>query len=74
MKKLNFKNIDLHHKKILFKWYNLKTVLRSSLKGKKFTSQEHDKWISKQLVSDNIIKMIYLNSTPIGVIRLEKSF
>ena len=72
MKKLNFKNIDLNHKKILFKWYNLKTVLRSSLKGKKFTSQEHDKWISKQLVSDNIIKMIYLNSTPIGVIRLEK--
>ena len=72
MKKIYFKKVDINHKKILFKWYNLKSVLRSSLKGKKFTFQEHNKWISKQLTSDNILKIIYFSKNPIGVIRLEK--
>lgn len=73
MKKLRLKKLNLSHKKILFKWYNLKTVLKNSLKGKKFTISEHDRWFSKQLVSQNIIKVIYVNETPIGVIRLEKN-
>tara|TARA_B100001057_G_scaffold501302_1_gene623602 strand:+ start:18896 stop:19348 length:453 start_codon:yes stop_codon:yes gene_type:complete len=72
VKKLYFKDLNLDHQKILYKWYNLKSVLKNSLKGKKFPYIEHRKWFLIQLKSKNIIKIIYIDDIPIGVIRLEK--
>jgi len=72
VKKFNFEKVNLDHEKILYKWHNLKTVLKSSLKGKKISYKEHSEWFLQQLQSKNIIKMIYSNKNPIGVIRLEK--
>ena len=72
MKKLKLKKINLHHKIILYKWHNLRSVLKNSLREKKFTMKEHNKWFSKQILSKNIIRMIYIGKIPIGVIRLEK--
>lgn len=60
------------HKLILHKWHNLKSVLKNSLKDKKVNIIEHNKWFSKQLLSKNIIKVIYIGKKPVGVIRLEK--
>ena len=72
MKKLFLKKLNLEHKKVLYKWYNLKSVLKNSIKGKKFSFKEHSIWFSKQLLSENIIRVIYIDNIPIGVIRLEK--
>tara|TARA_B100000989_G_C19395036_1_gene407418 strand:+ start:161 stop:619 length:459 start_codon:yes stop_codon:yes gene_type:complete len=72
VKKLFLKKLNLEHKKILYKWYNLKSVLKNSTKGKKFSFKDHSAWFSKQLLSENIIKVIYMDNIPIGVIRLEK--
>jgi len=72
VKKLKLKKINLHHKIILYKWHNLRSVLKNSLREKKFTMKEHNKWFFKQILSKNIIRMIYIGKIPIGVIRLEK--
>jgi len=72
VKKFNLKKVNLDHQKILYKWYNLKTVLKNSLKSKKISYKEHSEWFLKQLQSKNIIKIIYSNKNLIGVIRLEK--
>ena len=72
MQSFKLKKINQNHKNILYKWHNLKSVLKNSLKGKKFTMEEHTKWFSKQLHSKNIIRIIYIRNKPIGIIRLEK--
>jgi len=60
------------HIKLLFKWHNLKSVIKNSLKRKKIKYIEHKKWFSKQIKSKNIIRIIYYKKLAIGVIRLEK--
>ena len=60
------------HFKLLFKWSNLKSVIKNSLKKKNIKYNEHKKWFSKQIKSKNIIKIIYYKKMAIGVIRLEK--
>ncbi len=68
LRKINKKDINL-----LFKWANLKTVIKNSLNRKKIKFQEHEIWFNRQLNSKkNIIKIIYVQETPIGTIRLNK--
>lgn len=72
MNKFKLRKLNQTHKEILYKWHNLKSVTKNSLKGKKVNIIEHNKWFSKQLVSRNLIKIIYVGKSPAGVIRLEK--
>tara|TARA_B100000989_G_C19461118_1_gene436248 strand:- start:600 stop:1052 length:453 start_codon:yes stop_codon:yes gene_type:complete len=70
--KIKLKKINKTHKVILYKWHKLKSVTKNSLKGKKANIVEHNKWFTKQLLSKNLIKLIYIGKIPVGVIRLEK--
>ena len=73
MIKLNLKNLNVNNKKLLFKWANLKTVIKNSLSKKKIKKKDHDIWFKKKLKSKtDIIKIINLGDLPIGIIRLEK--
>jgi len=73
MEKIILRKIENKDINLLFKWANLKTVIKNSLNRKKIKFQEHKIWFKKQLNSKkNIIKIIYVQETPIGAIRLNK--
>ena len=72
MIKLSLKKANLSHEYILYKWHNLKSVLKYSLDQNKVSLKDHKKWYKKQLKSKNILKIIYLNKIPIGFVRLDK--
>ena len=72
MKLLILKKAKKEHLNLLYKWHNLKSVLKNSIKGKKFKFSDHKKWFLNQQKYKNIIKIIYLNKIPIGSIRLQK--
>lgn len=71
MKKITLKNAKFTHLNLLLKWRNLKSVLKNSNEQKKVRMNDHKKWFRKQLDSKNIIKLVYFQKVPIGVVRLE---
>jgi len=63
------------HLLITFRWANEKKLIKNSLKRKKISFKDHQIWFIKILNSKNkIMKIIYLNKIPIGLIRLDKKY
>lgn len=71
-KNLILKKANGNHIRLLYKWHNLKSVLKTSKKGERFDFKTHETWYFKQLNSQNLIYIIYIKYLPIGTIRLEK--
>lgn len=73
MIKLKLRNLEEKDKNLLFKWANLKLVIKNSLSKKKITNTIHEQWFNKKIKSKtDILKIIVYENIPIGVIRLEK--
>tara|TARA_B100001063_G_scaffold243632_1_gene274684 strand:+ start:445 stop:684 length:240 start_codon:yes stop_codon:yes gene_type:complete len=71
--KLKLRNLEKKDKYLLFRWANLKSVIKNSLSKKKITNTVHEKWFNKKIKSKtDILKIIVYKDVPIGVIRLEK--
>jgi len=71
--KLKLRNLEKKDKHLLFRWANLKSVIKNSLSKKKITNKVHEKWFNKKIKSKtDILKIIVYKDVPIGVIRLEK--
>ena len=63
------------HISLTYQWANEKITLKNSIIGKKISLKEHTIWFRKYLkAKDNIMKIIYLNKNPIGLIRLDKNY
>jgi spore coat polysaccharide biosynthesis predicted glycosyltransferase SpsG/RimJ/RimL family protein N-acetyltransferase len=60
------------HKDILYKWANDQDVVISSLRNKKITYIQHEKWFNNIYISKNVkIYLMYLKNLPIGQIRFD---
>tara|TARA_B110000114_G_C14808615_1_gene283773 strand:- start:39 stop:494 length:456 start_codon:yes stop_codon:yes gene_type:complete len=71
--KLKLRNLNQNDNDLLFKWANLKSVIKNSIRKKKLKKKNHNYWFDKQLkLTENITKIITLEDVPIGVVRLDK--
>ncbi len=60
------------HKNLLYKWANDEDAVSSSLRNKKITFIQHQKWFNKIQNSKNVkIYLMYLKNLPIGQIRFD---
>ena len=58
-----------------YRWANEKVTLRNSITGKKITLEGHKNWFKKYITSKNkLMKIVYLNKKPIGLVRLDKMY
>ena len=59
-------------KNILYKWANDEDTVKSSLRNKKITFIQHQKWFNKIYNSKNVkIYLMHLKNLPIGQIRFD---